>query len=408
MTSHSLFSTMEFSLQSENYLDETFGLSADILAADLGSDGSILDFQFGHDGLKPEAGTQGSLEDLLLLDSPGDGFGDEWMENLDIRTLGDGNIDIVDTKQQEPCLNATVEPKLENEPRLEGMKVSAYELLKKLLTSNAAELQLQSNEAVQPISPASPEAEVPNLSLFDNIDTTNVDTFLDSSLEDQSYTENQEIPVIEIQPEISLDNGDVAEIKPVMVPHVVNLINLPDDSSVLSSLSSQSVNLFLSRPSTPDNSFSTQSDCSFLVSDVESLLSTTPSSPSDSSGFQTLDESQLDSNSQCAVDKSFQISDVEFTKLKSKTSRNTKEKRSSPYTVDTTVDKKDRKRVQNKNAATRYREKKRSEKNSLGDQEKQLSDRNKELREKVESLQREISYMKELMNEIQKAKMSKI
>ena len=72
MTSMSLFDNMEFSLQSENYLDETFGLSAEILSADLNTDGSILDFGHGlSDGLKPPTqvstllGPEDSISDLF-------------------------------------------------------------------------------------------------------------------------------------------------------------------------------------------------------------------------------------------------------------------------------------------------------------------------------------------------------
>ena len=59
-----MFDNMEFSLPSENYLDETFGLSAEIMSADLNTDGSILDL--GH-GLKPQTllSTEDSISDLF-------------------------------------------------------------------------------------------------------------------------------------------------------------------------------------------------------------------------------------------------------------------------------------------------------------------------------------------------------
>ena len=83
MTSMSLFDSMEFSLQSENYLDETFGLSAEILAADLNTDGSILDFGHGFsDGLKPQnqvstlMGPEDSISDLFQ-----DNYGGKLMQH---------------------------------------------------------------------------------------------------------------------------------------------------------------------------------------------------------------------------------------------------------------------------------------------------------------------------------------
>ena len=77
----SLFENMEFSLQPEDYLDQTFGLSAEILAADLNTDGGILDL--GHsfsDGLKPQypvstlTGPDESIDDLLFQDADGGEF----------------------------------------------------------------------------------------------------------------------------------------------------------------------------------------------------------------------------------------------------------------------------------------------------------------------------------------------
>jgi len=70
----------------------------------------------------------------------------------------------------------------------------------------------------------------------------------------------------------------------------------------------------------------------------------------------------------------------------------------------TIVDKKSRKRDQNKVAATRYREKKRAESMAVQSEEDILVERNKELKEQVESLAREIKYMKELMVDVYKAK----
>ncbi|KAI8487443.1 cerebellar granule cell precursor proliferation [Branchiostoma belcheri] len=62
--------------------------------------------------------------------------------------------------------------------------------------------------------------------------------------------------------------------------------------------------------------------------------------------------------------------------------------------------KKEKKRDQNKNAATRYREKKRSEQQNLLSEHEGLEKRNAELKEKVDQMTREIKYLKDLMSEV--------
>jgi hypothetical protein len=66
--------------------------------------------------------------------------------------------------------------------------------------------------------------------------------------------------------------------------------------------------------------------------------------------------------------------------------------------------KKIKKRDQNKEAATRYRHKKRREADSILTEEMELEGKNKELKDKVESLSREIKYLKDLMAEVNKVK----
>ncbi|XP_068435588.1 cyclic AMP-dependent transcription factor ATF-4-like [Clinocottus analis] len=69
--------------------------------------------------------------------------------------------------------------------------------------------------------------------------------------------------------------------------------------------------------------------------------------------------------------------------------------------------KKLKKMAQNKTAATRYRQKKRVEQNTLLDEHGLLERKNLELNEKAESLAREIEYLKELMEEVCQARTSK-
>jgi len=65
-----------------------------------------------------------------------------------------------------------------------------------------------------------------------------------------------------------------------------------------------------------------------------------------------------------------------------------------------TPERRERKKAQNRLAATRYREKKRKEKESKMDQMKELLDKNGDLKKKVGDLQQEIHYLKKLMVDI--------
>ncbi|XP_078125228.1 activating transcription factor 4b isoform X2 [Sander vitreus] len=69
--------------------------------------------------------------------------------------------------------------------------------------------------------------------------------------------------------------------------------------------------------------------------------------------------------------------------------------------------KKLKKMEQNKTAATRYRQKKRAEQDSLLAEHTLLERKNMELNEKAESMAREIEYLKELMEEVRQAKTKK-
>ncbi|XP_077068165.1 activating transcription factor 4b isoform X1 [Siphateles boraxobius] len=69
--------------------------------------------------------------------------------------------------------------------------------------------------------------------------------------------------------------------------------------------------------------------------------------------------------------------------------------------------KKLKKMEQNKTAATRYRQKKRAEQDSLQSECTVLEERNQELAEKAESIAKEIQYLKELMEEVKRARESR-
>lgn len=73
-----------------------------------------------------------------------------------------------------------------------------------------------------------------------------------------------------------------------------------------------------------------------------------------------------------------------------------------------TTEKKTRKMKQNKEAALRYRVKKKSEQELMSEECEQLEERNKELHDSVDSLTREIQYLKGLMADVYKAKGHKL
>lgn len=78
-------------------------------------------------------------------------------------------------------------------------------------------------------------------------------------------------------------------------------------------------------------------------------------------------------------------------------------KRSRPY-GRSSEDKKSRKKEQNKNAATRYRQKKKAETEVVLGEERVLQDKNDKLQVKYTDVQREIKYLKSLMRELYRAK----
>ncbi|MGH0138014.1 UNVERIFIED_CONTAM: hypothetical protein FKN15_026995 [Acipenser sinensis] len=66
-----------------------------------------------------------------------------------------------------------------------------------------------------------------------------------------------------------------------------------------------------------------------------------------------------------------------------------------------------KKKEQNKNAATRYRQKKRAERGLMESECCELESRNRELRERMDSIESEIQCLKELLEEIQKTRTSR-
>lgn len=69
------------------------------------------------------------------------------------------------------------------------------------------------------------------------------------------------------------------------------------------------------------------------------------------------------------------------------------------------LSKKERKRLQNKNAAIRYRQKMKTEAKTRLSEEEELLKENERLKEKVEDLEREIRYVSNLMEEVKRARL---
>lgn len=122
------------------------------------------------------------------------------------------------------------------------------------------------------------------------------------------------------------------------------------------------------------------------VTEVESLLSSPPSSPE-------------------ALVPGSPVQDSDDEYVPSRKRKSTAEA-SNPRSLKALKpsEKKERKKVQNKNAATKYRLKKRAE-GQIGHQEmNQLEEKNTTLKHQVEDLDSEIKYMKGLLNEVLKGK----
>ncbi|XP_076310744.1 cyclic AMP-dependent transcription factor ATF-4-like [Tachypleus tridentatus] len=139
-----------------------------------------------------------------------------------------------------------------------------------------------------------------------------------------------------------------------------------------------------------------RNDACFLVTDASQLLSN-PYVPSASSignqEFKTSEENP----------RTVQHS-VSFTYRRRSAPRN---KNEQDYGVCKSVDaqsRRDRKKIQNKEAATRYRIKKRLEVQCLLTEENVLVEKNSELREKMKKVENELCYLKNLTKEVLRTK----
>lgn len=132
--------------------------------------------------------------------------------------------------------------------------------------------------------------------------------------------------------------------------------------------------------------------CPMTPEEVESLLSSPPISPSDS--FHSSDSEWLPSEEP----KKARAKPYARPSENEVATATPKVKGFDPKT------KKERKKVQNKNAATRYRQKKKTEADVTASDFEVLTDRNTELKRKVDEMEHEIQYMKGILKDIYKVK----
>jgi len=161
--------------------------------------------------------------------------------------------------------------------------------------------------------------------------------------------------------------------------------------------------------------------------DIESVLSSPASSPlapspNTDNSFSTIDASSLLSEDETIsialnpadlyevipTEKPKQIRGSPYKRPQKNKSKGRKQTASiCPNPTDLELEfmsKKDRKKLQNKNAAIRYRMKKKEEADVKKSEEEELEDRNKVLQAQVDDLTLKITYFKDLMNDVRKAR----
>lgn len=145
--------------------------------------------------------------------------------------------------------------------------------------------------------------------------------------------------------------------------------------------------------------------------DVDSMLSSSlPTSPSAVSSSSIIESSpelyRVIVNSSIESTKRFSP----YTKPKASKQTKASGRNRAPaepvpdHIIGEQLSKRDRKKLQNKNAAIRYRMKKKEEAVGIKTEEQELEEINDELKGKVDDLQREIKYMKNLMEDVLRAK----
>lgn len=252
------------------------------------------------------------------------------------------------------------------------------------------------------------------------------------------------------------DGGLETDMKILHIPEESNIIELqnnPEDSFNLSGTESGTYSCVDSKSSSVDIDFadfvpliddtiddlelahymSSESILSPVSpEDIESLLSVSPA-PQETSSHEspitkkespqiiTIDLSQLHPSitselQKCLLGSASLADEQGSDDIAMSSSSSSNSLRHAPYDppkkrggrVQKSPEKKTRKMKQNKEAALRYRQKKKSEQEILNDECEILEKRNKDLNDNVDSLTREIQYLKGLMSDVYKAKGHKL
>ncbi|KAK3592674.1 hypothetical protein CHS0354_015976 [Potamilus streckersoni] len=335
--------TMQDYLSQVDLLDR-FGLFEGILD-DEGLEGSLMGFK--------TSGPKGSIKsleidapDLLDTFSPSDidPLNQEWMETLDLSDLLEYDLcgDVISNPILPP---QSVQPVQEVQPETNGHQ---SHLLKMLLTKTSPETPRTPSPEPYMLSISPVQSPVP---------------------EAAAVVEQTELSIL------SIENGRLTDVSNDNVAFLLDSSGVENGSECVTILTSP-----------------------ISQEDIDSILSSSP--PTSPSDFLRMGDSSNDGYVEMETESVVSPgSSFECKVSKSKRSR------PEPYCIENGHGgRKEKKKVQNKNAATRYRIKKKAEKEALQTDESKLVEKNKDLREKVESLQREISYMKDLMAEIYKAK----
>lgn len=208
------------------------------------------------------------------------------------------------------------------------------------------------------------------------------------------------------------------------VEHTEFLADL-NDTLLSQPMGEELLSISIEMPTTPEQKvpefavvspYSVDSAASPVTGSHSSSLSSSPCSPySDSGSESTVSLTDLlknDDGSFASLSPSKQTESID-----SKEENNTSI-RATPYARTTSLKtttkpkgktpaQRQRKRVQNKDAATRYRVKKRSEQDKLFEVAEGIEQENSKLKDQVASISKEIEYLKNLMLEVYKTKKKK-
>ncbi|XP_052067927.1 uncharacterized protein LOC127707439 [Mytilus californianus] len=326
-----------------------------------------FDVGFGIPGdslVKDEYGPGELFEDVL---SSGSLEENNWMETVDLSCLlGDNSL----LSEQETIPNTTKSGRLLEELLTQPIKIKSSPTVPKNMQYDA--VKVIQNDSVKNELVYNP-TEVLNQKLDHSIKS--------GSILEEAMEEIDGINTLILQQQLQeLYDSNISHCDTSISDGATsNEVSLLDSSN--SSLMDVTMNEFIASPLSSE--------------DIDNILSSPePASPS--------------SSIQEDPDYVPYISDGSTNK-KSKKSQKEGRSKTKPYDKPVEkLDKKERKRIQNRNAAIRYREKKRQERGTIHSDEDVLSDKNKELKTKVEQLVNEISYMKNLLTEVCQARGLKI